>query len=993
MVFKARCSVYLSLFLLFFSAVSLPFLSVAAPVTETARVGGSGGGPYLIDCAEDAVLVGIRGHSGNVIDQLRAVCVSVDGQGNWQGTPETYGDQAGGSGGGAFDFLCPNGSAVSGIDAYPSTEWNIDVVGKVSVHCKALSGAKSVSGVQSTIGTTGLEGDELSDLSCADGKAAQGITGRSGSLIDQVALRCNAASNLGKAVITETAEVGTFGGAPFSYQCEDGKVLAGLYGGAGSIIDGIGAVCVEVDETGGWIGAPERSDKAGGAGGGAFELLCPQNHGVSRLDVADGQHVGATLVGKISAFCQPLVSRVTLSGDNEGNVGVTGLSGEPSKNLSCDNMAATGITGRAGAYVDRLGVTCYANPENAGSWSQVYDWPLIGIHSVLTAGGQVMTFGTDDQGVQGAQYYYDVWNPEKGMGADSHLTLSNTLQVDSFCSAPVVVPDTGDILISGGDARYGAGYNKGVVDAVVFDEADNSLAKTADMNSSRWYPTATTLPSGDVLLVAGIDANGYPSITPEIYSAEAKQWRSLIGASSNDAFGGVETRWWYPRQWVAQNGKVFGVSGSMMYYLDTEGNGAVENAGQLNSDVKYYYSTAVMYRPGQILQVGGPSQTGAILIDIRNGAPIVSQTNDMNHSRYAWANSTVLPDGTVLVTGGSGQDNALVEEAYTAEIWDPETGQWTTAAKASLARLYHSTSLLLPDGRVLITGGGAPGPLTNTNAEIFSPGYLLTASGEPRVRPTMTGVPAILPANGAISFSSNEDISRLTFVRTGAVTHSFNMEQRFYELAFTQANGQVNTSVSTDRNFLPPGHYILYALNDEGTPSEGQIVQVKSDNASGYNTALFGGAGGGEASSQCASDEVLVGVSGRSGSTLDYVAAQCVKVDGSGNWQGQPRTVSNGIGGAGGGAFTLTCPTGSGVVSARTAMDTGAFSFVLGYLDLQCQALTGVGSVDSGSAVNTRFVGDNPGNLQTLACNDGDVASGLFGQGGWYVDSIGLSCR
>ncbi|WP_039735778.1 hypothetical protein, partial [Enterovibrio norvegicus] len=251
-------------------------------------------------------------------------------------TPETYGDQAGGSGGGAFDFLCPNGSAVSGIDAYPSTEWNIDVVGKVSVHCKALSGAKSVSGVQSTIGTTGLEGDELSDLSCADGKAAQGITGRSGSLIDQVALRCNAASNLGKAVITETAEVGTFGGAPFSYQCEDGKVLAGLYGGAGSIVDGIGAVCVEVDETGGWIGAPERSDKAGGAGGGAFELLCPQNHGVSRLDVADGQHVGATLVGKISAFCQPLVSRVTLSGDNEGNVGVTGLSGEPSKNLSCD---------------------------------------------------------------------------------------------------------------------------------------------------------------------------------------------------------------------------------------------------------------------------------------------------------------------------------------------------------------------------------------------------------------------------------------------------------------------------------------------------------------------------------------------------------------------------------------------------------------------------------------------------------------------------------
>ncbi|USH01445.1 DUF1929 domain-containing protein [Grimontia kaedaensis] len=987
----ARIAQSLFLFLMVSSLLSLNVK--AAPITETARVGGSGGGPYLVDCPDSSVLVGVRGRSGSVIDQLRAVCIQVDALGNWQGTPETYGAQAGGNGGSAFDLVCPNGSAVSGINAYPSTEWGIDVVGKVAVHCKTLSGSTSVSGAQTTIGTAGLEGDEFSDLSCADGKAAQGITGRSGALVDQIALRCNTASNFGKSVITETAEVGTLGGVPFSYQCGDEQVLAGVFGGAGAIIDSIGAICVDVAADGSWLDTPQNSEIAGGAGGTGYELMCPRDQAVSRLEVADGPNNGATFVGRVTAFCQPLVSRSRLSGGNEGDYGVAGLSGQPSKNLNCNNMAATGITGRAGGFVDRLGVTCYADPRVAGSWSEVHDWPLIGIHSVLTAGGQVMTFGTNDQGVQGAHYFYDVWNPTNGTGSDSHQTLLNTLEVDSFCSAPVVMSDTKDILISGGDARYGAGLNKGVVDAVVFDEADNSLVKTAEMNSPRWYPTATTLPSGDVLLVAGIDGNGYPSITPEIYSQEDKQWRSLIGASSNDAFGGYEIRWWYPRQWVAANGKIFGVSGSMMYYLDTEGNGTVENAGQLTSDVKYYFSTAVMYRPGQILQVGGPSQTGAILIDIRNGAPVVSDTNDMNHSRYAWANSTVLPDGTVLVTGGSAQDNTLVEEAYTAEIWNPETGQWTTAAKASLARLYHSTSLLLPDGRVLITGGGAPGPLTNTNAEIFSPGYLLNESGEPRTRPVISGVPATLPENGAISFTSNEDIARLTFVRTGAVTHSFNMEQRFYELNFTQFNEQISTSVSTDRNYLPPGHYILYALNADGTPSEGHIIQVKSNSAQGYNTELFGGAGGSAASSQCAADEVLVGISGRAGDILDYISAQCVNVDDNGNWLSQPRTVSGGIGGTGGNAFALTCPVGSGVASVSAAMGTGVYNSVLGYLDVQCKALTGQNTTGAGSAVSTSSIGENSGSLNTLACSNGDVSTGLFGQGGWYVDSIGLTCR
>ena len=76
------------------------------------------------------------------------------------------------------------------------------------------------------------------------------------------------------------------------------------------------------------------------------------------------------------------------------------------------------------------------------------------------------------------------------------------------------------------------------------------------------------------------------------------------------------------------------------------------------------------------------------------------------------------------------------------EIWDPDTGQWTPAASHRRPRLYHSSSLLLPDGRVLLAGGGAFGNARNENsAEIYSPPYLFKGA-----RPTITGGPSTTSA-------------------------------------------------------------------------------------------------------------------------------------------------------------------------------------------------------------------------------------------------------
>jgi hypothetical protein len=195
-------------------------------------------------------------------------------------------------------------------------------------------------------------------------------------------------------------------------------------------------------------------------------------------------------------------------------------------------------------------------------------------------------------------------------------------------------------------------------------------------------------------------------------------------------------------------------------------------------------------------------------------------------------NSTILPDGQVLITGGtSGAGFVNISEALavkTAEVWNPKTNQWTTLAANSVMRVYHSVSLLLPDGTVLhgASGDAMAGTVEvppERNHEIFSPPYLFKGA-----RPSITSAPTQVGYSQTFSVTTPNaaQVTEVRWIRLGSVTHAFDMGARANTLTFSAGDGAVNVTAPSTPNLAPPGYYMLFILNRNGVPSQGKIIRI-----------------------------------------------------------------------------------------------------------------------------------------------------------------------
>ena len=251
--------------------------------------------------------------------------------------------------------------------------------------------------------------------------------------------------------------------------------------------------------------------------------------------------------------------------------------------------------------------------------------------------------------------------------------------------------------------------------------------------------------------------------------------------------------------------------------------------------------SAVMYAPGKILYAGGGDSAqvptaAAEKIDLNQSSPVWTTAGTMKFPRRQM-NATLLADGSVLVTGGtSGAGfNNQAGAVRVAERWNPTTGTWTTMARESQTRTYHSTALLLPSGKVLSSGGGEGGGIIYANSEftaqVYSPPYLFKADGSLAARPSITSAPATLGYNQVFTVETPNaaSVSRGTLIRLSSVTHTFNQSQLIYHLAFTRPAGTTTTlsaKAPASGNVAPPGPYMLFLINGSGVPSMAKMVTV-----------------------------------------------------------------------------------------------------------------------------------------------------------------------
>ena len=519
-----------------------------------------------------------------------------------------------------------------------------------------------------------------------------------------------------------------------------------------------------------------------------------------------------------------------------------------------------------------------ASPNTEGAFDPPHNWPTIPLAVMVMPDGKVFAYGSGSNGAQGSTQYV-VWDPTKtpdwnDLDPNSSLAFklyNNDTQTDTFCAAHTLLFN-GDALMLGGDFFAGTGIrNNGNNAVTTFTPGTETLTQETSplrlMSYPRWYPTSVTLPNQETLIMGGRSAKAIGSI-PAIYpdAPEVRQtdgtWRTLWNASISHVNTTIKTNalaaygnsgWYYPRAWVHPNGGVFifGFNGRS-YNLNPDNTGTLSRyaiAAGTTPVPGISTLASVMYATGKILSIRknpdttpltGPFKGNrTIVVDITGAIPAITPTSSlMNYTRH-YGSLTVLADGTVWANGGgalpqaTGVTQKMVDDyaVYSSELWNGNN--WTLAANATLSRLYHSTALLLPDGRVFTGGGGAPGYKTQRNGEIYNPPYLYDADNILVTdRPIIESAPSqttSIPWGSPIEITANGPITRITLVRSGSATHNFNNEARFFDypgLTPQEAQTIISITAPANANIAPPGYYMIFAWNSAGVPSVAKIIKI-----------------------------------------------------------------------------------------------------------------------------------------------------------------------
>lgn len=493
-------------------------------------------------------------------------------------------------------------------------------------------------------------------------------------------------------------------------------------------------------------------------------------------------------------------------------------------------------------------------PCPKGSWEvRQMDAAARAMHFVQLHNGKVLMIagsGNDPDRFTAGTFTSHLYDPATGRMTDVDTP------VDLFCAGHVHLGD-GRVLVMGGNLSYPAadgshGY-RGLKNSYVFDPATNEYTRVNDMNTGHWYPSATVLGNGDVLSLGGLDEKSEGTVTVEYFSDDRQRWLGLNEIRQTWSFWGL-----YPSMILLQDGRLF-YSGSHVFGNGLPGTGAslydygagtITDVPGLRRKDERDQSMSVLLPPAQRQRVatfgGGNVDSNPAahrltdIIDLSVPAPAYAPGPDLPQGHYAdgtpqaggegkmYVSTVILPDGTVLETGGALHNRA--EPVFEASIFDPATDTFTEVAPDPEPRGYHSGSLLLPDGRVLSYGDNPGDGSYATTLSLYSPPYL-SKGPRPAISP-LASQEWTYGTENRITVSGGGQITKAALIRPEAVTHSSDPNQRYVDLPMTVygedpgGTTEIGLNLTDNPNLAPPGWYMLFVTDANGVPSVARWVKV-----------------------------------------------------------------------------------------------------------------------------------------------------------------------
>jgi Domain of unknown function (DUF1929) len=486
----------------------------------------------------------------------------------------------------------------------------------------------------------------------------------------------------------------------------------------------------------------------------------------------------------------------------------------------------SGVLGQAQAKL----ASPSSNAAQIGEWAAPVNfctYPcLVGANAAVLNNGNVLFYYYPAANTLNSQAM--LLNPTTGVLTNVTLTQS----ADIFCSALSIL-ENGTVLVTGGNAegvkcgQDGGGSGCGTTNSMLFTPGSSTWSAVAAMNFARWYPSSVELTDGTLLELSGTDSTGtWVQTGLEEYSYTTGKWTILpTSATLPSAVSQV-----YPRLSLMPSGNVFLSSPAAKSYQFNPTTNTWSYIATVNYGYRYFAPHVLLPGQEKVMVAGGSSSkengggtaTGtAEIIDMSQTKPAWSYTGSMTNARYN-ENLVLLADGTVLAVGGGGGGGRYANPVLAAELYNPSTGLWSVMASQTVQRTYHSTAVLLPDGRV-VSAGSDNGAATQVTYEIYSPPYLFQGA-----RPVIQSAPTTLTYGKKFNIATPNasSISRVALVRPGATTHADNFDQRYVDLIFTVGSGTISAVAPPNGSEAPPGYYMLVIVNSNGVPSVMPFLQL-----------------------------------------------------------------------------------------------------------------------------------------------------------------------